>query len=231
MKKIKTVFNQDFNADFEKIRVRKTKPLETRWVETDTRFITPRLKMNGWAVKIEGDTMNPQLYKRVVRRLKPEHMDKRNKGILGVITETMLEPAMNGWERAQMQLDPITGDLPGWMPIEPDSFDSPDKFYWGGLRRLLSITEHGTVLDGTYELCGDTIYGNPHHVRGGFNLYPHQGYEQQVFENKRYGKPPTDYDSLKAWLATVPTRACEGIVWEHADGRRTKVKRSDFELV
>lgn len=72
--------------------------------------------------------------------------------------------------------------------------------------------------DGTYELCGPKIDGNP------------EGFPEHVLI--RHGhtelpQAPRTFDGLRAWLAE---RDIEGIVFHHADGRMCKIKTKDFGL-
>jgi hypothetical protein len=100
--------------------------------------------------------------------------------------------------------DPVTGHWPGWMPISDGAEDA-----W---HREAFI---GTEADGTYELCGPKVQGNPekfsHHV-----LMRHSAEPLDA---------PRTFDELKAWLKD---KNIEGIVWHHPDGRMVKIKKRDF---
>lgn len=99
-----------------------------------------------------------------------------------------------------------TGKQPGWIPVVrgPDTkpyFEAFDSLDW---------------LDGTYELCGPKINGNPEKLDG-HTLIKH---------GSLLGcKPPTDFDGLRDWLAG---QDIEGVVWWHPDGRKAKIKKRDF---
>lgn len=105
--------------------------------------------------------------------------------------------------------DPITGHWAGWIPVG----DGPDDRWH---REAFDPAFH---KNGTYELIGPKIQGNPHrydrHV-----LIPHG-------EMRPEPQPPRTFDDLKEWLAT---HMVEGIVWHHPDGRMVKIKRRDFGL-
>jgi hypothetical protein len=109
-----------------------------------------------------------------------------------------------GFEAAQAP-DPVTGHWPGWLPIG----DGPeDRWHREAMKP--------NMPDGSYELVGPKIQGNPE----GFpthELVPH-GLE-------RLDDAPRDFEGLKAYLLA---RKIEGIVWHHPDGRRVKIKRRDF---
>ncbi len=111
-----------------------------------------------------------------------------------------------GFEPAQ-EPDPITGHHPGWVPVG----DGPDDRW----HREAMID----LPDGTYELCGPKIQGNPEgfidHV-----LVRHDGGMTVL-----HPQPPRDFAGIKEYLMT---RTIEGIVWHHPDGRMVKIKRKDF---
>lgn len=70
--------------------------------------------------------------------------------------------------------------------------------------------------DGTYELCGPKVQGNP------LNLPRHTLIRHGSTE---LPDVPRDFDGLKAFLKDFPH---EGVVWHHPDGRMVKIKRKDF---
>ena len=121
------------------------------------------------------------------------------------------------WVRAEPAPDPVTGHWPGWVPVgdEPDSRWHREAFeVSGGLR------------DGTYELVGPKIQGNPEcfaaHtlIRHGLETSPNC---------------PRDFEGIKNFLASggwlkVEPFSIEGIVWHHPDGRMVKIKTRDFGL-
>lgn len=113
-----------------------------------------------------------------------------------------------GFEPAQ-DADATTGHWPGWVPVG----DGPgDQWH----RQAFEMP--GEYQDGTYELVGPAIQGNPEHF----------GIHQLV----RHGKwvipeAPRTFEALKAWF---PDKDIEGIVWHHPDGRMVKIKVKDFGL-
>src|SRR5262249_30518781 len=94
-----------------------------------------------------------------------------------------------GFEPAQ-DPDPNTGHWPGWLPVG----DGPEDLWF---REAFAA---GPVPDGTYELCGPKVQGNPEsfaeHV-----LVPHGS---EVLDDC-----PRDFAGLKAYLIH---RTIEGIV-------------------
>lgn len=119
------------------------------------------------------------------------------------------KPVPVGFEPADTP-DPVTGHWPGWMMVGSGPEDRYFREAWD------RASGRGAVEDGTYELCGPKVQGNP------------EGYE--AHELVRHGaivEPdcPRTFDALKAWFAD---RMIEGVVWHHPDGRMVKLKRSDF---
>lgn len=107
--------------------------------------------------------------------------------------------------------DPITGHWPGWVPVG----DGPeDQWHREALAPLV-------MWDGTYELIGPKIQGNPEHWIT-HELIPHDA-PWLVFEDAF--APPRDFEGLRRFLEPLQI---EGIVWHHPDGRMVKIKRSDF---
>lgn len=121
----------------------------------------------------------------------------------------------DGFEPAQSEADEVTGHWPGWLPVGDGPEDKWHKEAW------IYLTEnfHTVPKDGTYELIGPKIQGNPY-KNDTHRLIPHG---QNVFSKQ----PPKDFEGLKSWLESNYT---EGIVWHHPDGRMVKLKRKDLGL-
>lgn len=100
--------------------------------------------------------------------------------------------------------DPITGHWPGWVPVG----DGPED-------RWHREAFNPDMVDGTYELVGPKVQGNPYGLDK-HSLYRHG---ETVIET------PRTYGELKTWFASHPI---EGIVWHQSDGRMVKIKRKDF---
>lgn len=104
--------------------------------------------------------------------------------------------------------DPVTGHWPGWLLVgdEPDSKWHMEAWEW-----------HGDELeDGTYELIGPKIGGNPD---GSPN-------HQFVRHGKHVLKDcPRNYIGLREYLEDFRG---EGIVWHRGNGDMVKIKRKDF---
>lgn len=117
--------------------------------------------------------------------------------------------------------DPVTGHWPGWVPVG----DGPeDRWHREAFELTLACVG---VPDGTYELIGPKINGNPEN-RGEHQLVPHG---KLVFRDF-----PRDFDGMRNWFAAVQFTASdterlsilEGVVFHHPDGRMAKIKEMDF---
>lgn len=110
--------------------------------------------------------------------------------------------------------DPETKKIIGWVPVG----DGPeDKWHREAHER--GVRTLGYMGEGTYELLGPKIQGNPEnysiHV-----LMPHSLAE--IFFDA-----PRTFDDLRGWLTD---RDIEGLVFHHPDGRMAKIKQKDFGL-
>lgn len=105
--------------------------------------------------------------------------------------------------------DETTGKTVGWVPVDPDSKD--DRWH----AEAFSLE----IGDGTYELVGPKVQGNPENSTE-HKLVAHADAERL--------HAPTEYNELAAWLEG---RDIEGLVWHHTDGRMAKIKLRDFGLM
>lgn len=111
-----------------------------------------------------------------------------------------------GFEPAQ-EPDPVTGHWPGWLPVG----DGPDDKWFREAWEVNPPEE-----DGTYELCGPKIQGNPEQL----NVHCLIRHGKAVLPNL-----PRDYEGLREFFKDYPH---EGVVWHHPDGRMVKIKKKDF---
>jgi hypothetical protein len=112
------------------------------------------------------------------------------------------------------EADLITGHHPHWLKCIHDK--NEDKYFFEGFN---SLAELGKVDDGTYELIGEKVQGNPEKIEG-HHLVKHGAKVLQGLIN------PMTFENLKEYLEKVDI---EGIVFHHkSDGRMCKLRKSDF---
>jgi hypothetical protein len=110
---------------------------------------------------------------------------------------------------ASQEPDEKTGHWPGWMQVTDNAADKWHVEAWHNA--------HDSLPDGTYELIGPKVQGNPH-GQSAHSLVRHGATQIEA---------PRDFDGLKSWFEN---NVIEGIVWHHPDGRMCKIKRKDFGL-
>ena len=110
--------------------------------------------------------------------------------------------------------DLITGHHPHWLKCDHNK--NEDKYFFEGFN---SLAELGKIEDGTYELVGEKVQGNPEKIEG-HHLVKH-GYKVLLGL-----VTPITFENLKQYLESVDI---EGIVFHHkSDGRMCKLRKSDF---
>lgn len=105
--------------------------------------------------------------------------------------------------------DPVTKHWPGWLEV--DKNNPMDQWF------VEAFT--GMEADGTYELVGPKIQGNPEKQEK-HKLVSHRGAEQFI-------DCPRTFGGIREFLLH---RDIEGIVFHHPDGRMVKIKKKDFGL-
>lgn len=106
------------------------------------------------------------------------------------------------------EVDAITGKQQGWVPVG----DGPeDKWHREAIEGLL-------MIDGTYELVGPKIQGNPER----FHKHVFLPHGAEVL-----GDVPRTFEGIREYLQE---HNIEGIVWHHPDGRMVKIKAKDFGI-
>ena len=108
-----------------------------------------------------------------------------------------------GFEQAA-DTDPNTGKRQGWVPVGDGPEDRWHREAFDGQD------------DGTYELCGPKVQGNPE----GFEAHTLVPHGLALLPDA-----PRTYEAIREYLAKRPI---EGIVWHHPDGRMVKIKNRDF---
>jgi Family of unknown function (DUF5565) len=110
--------------------------------------------------------------------------------------------------------DEETNKRIGWIPVG----DGPeDRWHLEAMSNCLNAS--GTLLDGTYELVGPKIQGNPEHY-GLHVLVPHN-------QTDWYWGVPRTLEGLREWFKG---RDIEGLVFHHPDGRMAKIKQRDLGM-
>jgi len=116
--------------------------------------------------------------------------------------------APKGFIPAQ-DVDKVTGHWPGWVAVGQGPEDR-----W---HREAADRAGKTLEDGTYELIGPKVQGNPEHA-------PHHMLVRHGFDPLN---APRNFEHLKEWFKGSDI---EGIVWHHPDGRMVKIKGKDFGI-
>lgn len=194
MKKIPTLFVRDEND--RKHVTREVNP-ECKWVIDGDG--TPTRKFDGTCCLVQDG----KLYKRY--ELKP-----------GKTPPNDFEPADH--------FDRNTGKQPEWVPVG----DGPeDKFHheaWDSWKLTAEVDSDISFPppDGTYELVGPKVQGNPE----GYSAHCLISHETETAFEPTNSEPPRDFDGLRDWLLA---HDYEGIVWHHPDGRMAKIKKRDVK--
>ena len=114
--------------------------------------------------------------------------------------------APEGFEPAE-ERDPESRHWLGWVPVG----DGPEDRY--------HREAHASAFDdGTYELCGPKVQGNPE------GFYDHMLIRHGNIQYRLRDCSPA---GLRNWLLGLDI---EGIVWHHPDGRMAKIKKRDFGM-
>src|ERR1035437_8102641 len=111
---------------------------------------------------------------------------------------------------ACQEADAITGHHPHWVKCQRDKPD--DKYHFEGFDNLVDKS------DGTYELCGAKIQGNPEKFAD-HQLILHGCSKLNITD--------FSFDGLRKFLEETDI---EGIVFHHPDGRMCKLRKSDFGI-
>lgn len=202
MKKIPTVFAIDRDSG---LATSSPHPLST-WVLAGEGRAS--VKMDGMATLFRDG----RLWKRYDRKLNKQAAWRKAQGQdLGPLTEALFKTPPEGFEPCEPIPDPVSHHWPGWVPVHPT--DPTDRW----LREAWSAA--GELKEGaTYELVGPSL---------ALNVYGLQHHELRLHGEVVLEVPDRSFEGLRAFLSA---RDIEGLVFEHADGRRAKVRRKDFDL-
>lgn len=116
----------------------------------------------------------------------------------------------------QEAADPITGHFPHWVKVSADN--PADKYHVEAFERFkqLNVEYACERYNGTYELVGLHINGNPHNDTGDVLIKHGTHILRDV---------PRTYLGIKKYLET---HYLEGIVFHRGNGEMCKIKRRDF---
>lgn len=117
--------------------------------------------------------------------------------------------------RAANDVDPNTGKRQGWLLV--NAADPADRWHIEALWN--DDADPADYEDGTYELVGPKIQGNPDR----FDTHRLIRHGEEVLHNV-----PRDFAGIRNYLDV--DAHIEGIVWHHPDGRMVKIKAKDFGL-
>lgn len=123
-------------------------------------------------------------------------------------------------------VDEDTGKTFGWVPVENTKAFARNWEAWNS-----SLAD---LPDGTYELIGPKVNGNPERVESHV-LVPHGSLPLSgvpMFADFTFPNDPDQLAAVVSWKLTLETwlgeHDYEGIVWWHEDGRKAKLKKRDF---
>ncbi len=203
MKKIVSLFKRDYEGT----RLVYDEVVEgAEWVMNGEGY--PTEKVDGTSCLYKNGVLYKRYDRKVSKQAKKKTKDFRAEDF---------KPAPDGWISAEDNPNFYTGHWPGWLAIS----DGPDdQWHREGLANTQS---QGDMEEGTYELIGPKIQGNPYQLA---NHILHKHGEPLTIQFDE--DVPRDFAGLKQWLTE---HELEGIVWHHSDGRKVKIKRRDFGLV
>jgi hypothetical protein len=196
MIKIPCLFERDFSNKRHPVLLR-TVTVGCEWALTPA--AVPTRKRDGTACLIKGG----RLFKRYDVRVKR-----------GALVPAGAIPCIP-------EADPVTGHWPHWVEVGPEPESRWHMEAFSGLRASdgSRFRPKASLHDGTYELCGPKIGGNPERLA-----------EHEFF---RHGSEVLTLNAWSGWdaiLSFLQTTEIEGIVFHHLDGRMCKIRRDDYGL-
>jgi hypothetical protein len=200
MKKIPSLFKRNYDGD----RLVRDEVVEgCEWVIAGEGVATE--KWDGTACMIKGG----KLFKRYDAKARKK------------------KPIPKGFIPCQDE-DMKTGHWPGWVPV---GNGPEDKWHREAFENLTTSANPMRMMpkpeDGTYELVGPKVQGNPHGLKA-HELRKHGTATVWATHEGVHRPPPRDFHGLREFFRWHDRS--EGIVWHHPDGRMCKIKRRDFGL-
>ncbi len=203
MKKIQNLFKRKHNEAGQFLVYDEVLP-GSEWVLRGEGVAT--IKYDGTAVMFRDSI----LYKRYDRKMNKRAYKKLKSDSGFVPTVSDYKPKPNNWEPCEQEPNHATGHWPGWVPVG----DEPENKW-----HRAALENYGAQPDGTYELVGKKINGNPYALQN--HCFWKHGDLWTVKNTDR------DYKSIFVYLRA---NNVEGIVFHHPDGRMAKIRRRDFGL-
>ncbi len=161
----------------------------------------PTAKLDGSACAV----INGKLYKRY-----------DNSKLVSKTERVRKHPPQNDWIHCGDMTD--RGQHIYWIPVTMKDYYHQMAWAWG----------QGRFDDGTYELVGPEVQGNPHNT-GHNALIRHatNSIFDYIHNYCNICHNPRTYDEIERILARMEY---EGIVWHHPDGRMAKITKKKFGL-
>ena len=127
------------------------------------------------------------------------------------------------------EIDPNTGKQQGWILVGSGPEDQYHREAFAKEPYFESHRSHTADMngkdDGTYELIGPKIQGNPEHLN--YHILVAHSSPWLELRTPARGGAQLDFQGIKAYLSKTDI---EGIVWHHPDGRMVKIKGRDFGI-
>lgn len=196
MEKISTLYKKD-PSDLGRV-INEVAP-ENSWVIEGEGI--PTQKFDGTATAV----INGKLYRHYDVKL-----FKRKRGKVITFTEEQIKAKIPKGAIACQDADEKSGHWPHW--VECDRNNPADKLHYEAFDAEM-------LEDGTYELCGEKVQGNPEKVKG-----------HKLIKHGSVVLPITDctFEGIRDYLQTAEM---EGIVYHHkTDGRMCKIRKCDFGI-
>lgn len=206
MKKTPSLFKRDYEGN----RFCTREVVEgSEWVLTGEGVAT--LKIDGTSCLVHDG----KLYRRYDRKLNKKAQRRKRSGHKGPWAEADFKVPPEGFEPCEPEPNQHTGHWPGWVPVG----EGPqDQYHREAFHNSQQVAEqhHEAFQDGTYELVGPAVQGNPYRLSKHV-LWRHGAVVLTL--------PTLTFEGIRDYLEGF---RCEGIVWHHPDGRLVKIKRRDF---
>jgi hypothetical protein len=119
-----------------------------------------------------------------------------------------------GFEPCEPAPDEVTGHWPGWVLVT-----AQPEYKWHAKAEAELALRDIVLADGTYELIGPKVNGNPEHLSEHTLVAHGSGQIPEL--------PERSFEAIREYLRE---NVIEGLVFHHFDGRMAKIRRPDFGL-